>query len=123
MLITEEGEVEIGRIDMGGDLNRLEPTKIESFKDRMATWFLLKEGGFFPYMQAMAGYDENCGLQFVNEWNDRKVTINGITFQVNEEVIAMATSLSMRGKKQRKVTKTTDEANMNSFFAEDEEPV
>ena len=37
MHITEEGELEIGGIDMGGDLNRMEPTKIENFKDRMAT--------------------------------------------------------------------------------------
>ena len=42
---------------------------------------------------------------------------------MNEEVIAMATGLSMKGKKWRKVTKTTDEASMNSFFAKDEEPV
>ena len=71
----------------------------------------------------MARYDENCVLQFVNSWNDRKVTINGITFQVTEEVIAMATGLSMKGKKWRKVTKITDEASMNRFFAEDEESI
>ena len=41
-------------------------------------------------MQVMEGYDENRALQFINEWNECKVTINGITFQVNEEVIAMA---------------------------------
>ena len=60
---------------------------------------MLKEGGFIPYMQSIVGYDENCALQFVNGWNDRKVTINGITFQVNEEVIAMAAGLSLKGKK------------------------
>ena len=69
-----------------------------------------------PYMQSMVGYDKNCALQFINGWNDHKVTINGITFQVNEEVISMATSLSMKGKKWRKVTKTVDEACMRSFF-------
>ena len=106
---------------MGGDLNRLEPTKIENFKDRMVTWYLLKEGVFFPYMMSMARYDENCVIQFVNSWNDRKVTINGITFQVTEEVIAMANGLTTKGKKWRKVTKVLDEANMNSFFMEDEE--
>ena len=50
MLINEVREWEIGRVDMGGDLNRLEPMKMENFKDKMSTWFLLKEGGFFPYM-------------------------------------------------------------------------
>ena len=37
MCITGVGESKIGREDMGGDLNRLEPTKMENFKDRMAT--------------------------------------------------------------------------------------
>ena len=37
MCITRVGESKIGREDMGGDLNRLEPTKIENFKHRMAT--------------------------------------------------------------------------------------
>ncbi len=37
MCITKVEELEIGREDMGGDLNRLELTKIENFKDRMAT--------------------------------------------------------------------------------------
>lgn len=50
-------------------------------------------------MHTMVGYDENCALQFVNGWNDHKVTIAGITFQVKEDVIAMATRLSMKGKK------------------------
>ncbi len=36
MCITKVGEREIGRIDMGGYLNRLDPTKMENFKDRMA---------------------------------------------------------------------------------------
>ena len=48
MHISEEGVSQIGEIEIGGDLNRLEPMRIENFKDRMATWFLLKEGGFFP---------------------------------------------------------------------------
>ena len=63
---------------------------------------MLKEGGFLPYMQSMEGYDENFSLQFVSRWNDRRVTINGITFQVNEEVIAMAIGLSSKGRKWKK---------------------
>ena len=123
MRILEEERLDIVETIMGGDLNWMEPTKMENFKDRMATWYLLKEGGFLPYMISMAGYDENCALQFVNSWNERKVTINGITFQVSKEVIAMATGLNMKGKKWKKVTKVPDEASMNNFFAEDEESV
>ena len=80
MRIQEEERTDTVENIMGGDLNRMEPTKMENFKDRMATWYLLKEGGFLPYMMSMAGYDENCALQFVNSWNERKATINGITF-------------------------------------------
>ena len=81
---------------------------------------MLKEGGFIPYMQSMAGYDANCALQIVNRWNDRRFTINGITFQVNEEVIYMATILLSKGKKWKKVMKMSD-ASMNNFFGEGEE--
>ena len=121
MHISKEERPDSGGIEMGGDLNRMEPTRIENFKDRLVTWYLLKEGGFLPYMMSMAGYDENCALQFVNSWNERKVTINDITFQVTEEVIAMATGLTTKGKKWKKVTKVPDEASMNNFFAENEE--
>ena len=120
MQITEIGGSGINKEEMDGDLTRLEPTKIEDFKERMVTWFMLKEGGFIPYMQAMAGYDENCALQFVNGWNDRRVTIYGILFQVNEEFISMATSLSLKGKKWKKFTKMTDMASLNCFFTDDE---
>ena len=74
-------------------------------------------------MKAMVGYDKNGALQFVNKWNDHKVTINGTTFKVNEDVIAMAFGLSMKGKKWKKVTKMVDEASMSSLSANDEESV
>ena len=96
---------------------------MEDYSKRMATWFILKEGGFIPFMEAIEGHDENFSLQFANGWSDRMVTINGITFQVNEEVIAMATGLSTKGKKWRKVAKPPDETSMNGFFHEGEVPV
>ena len=74
-------------------------------------------------MESMEGHDENYSLQFANGWCDGKVTINGIIFEVNEEVIAMATGLSAKGRKWRKVAKMSDEASMNGFFREGEDPV
>ena len=71
--------------------------------ERLETLVMLKEGGFIPYMEAMVAYDENCSTQFVNGRNDRRVTINGISFQVNEEIIALATGFSMKGKKMEEV--------------------
>ena len=111
-----ESNIDIEQDPMGGDLNRLEPTKMEYFSKRQATWIMLKEGGFVPYMQALAGYDENCSQQFVNSQKDRWVAINDITFQVNEEAIVMATDLEITGRKWQKVTKVSDKARMTSFF-------
>ena len=59
MRIQEEERPDTVETIMGGDLNRMEPKKMENFRDRMATWYLLKEGGFLHYMMSMAGYDEN----------------------------------------------------------------
>lgn len=67
MRITEIREEDIAEevVHMGEDLNKLEPTKLEDFSKRQATWIMLKKGGFIPYMQAMAGYDENYSQQYV----------------------------------------------------------
>ena len=62
MQITELSEYKASGEEMGGDLNRPELPKIEDYSKRMATWFMLKEGGFIPFMQSMKGYDENCSL-------------------------------------------------------------
>ena len=37
MHITKVGHLEISKKEIGGDLNRLEPTKIKNFKEEMAT--------------------------------------------------------------------------------------
>lgn len=84
---------------MGGDVNSLDPTKMEDFSKRQATLIIPKEGGFVPYMQAIVGYDENNSQQFVSSWKDMRVTINGITFHVNEKAIVMATSLEITSRK------------------------
>ena len=35
----------------------------------------------------------------MNGWNDRRVNINGISFQFNEEIISLTIGLSMKVKK------------------------
>ena len=44
------------------------------------------------------------------------MTINGISFHVSEEVIAMVTGLAMKGRKWQKVTRVTDEMSLQHFF-------
>lgn len=59
----------------------------------------------------------------MNSWDDRRVMMNGITFQVSKEVISMVTGLAMKGRKWKKVMRFLDEANLNYFFWEEEEPI
>lgn len=42
-----------------------------------------KEGGIIPFMEAM-----NLSMQFVSSWNDRRVVMGDISFEINEDVIA-----------------------------------
>ena len=84
---------------MGGDLLHIEPSMVEDNARKPLVWYMLKEGGFIPFMEMLNGYDESCSLQFVNSWEDRKVTVNGISFHISEEVIFMVTGLAMKGRK------------------------
>lgn len=119
-----EKERVLGKIArMGGDLLRIEPSIIEDNARKPLVWYMLKEGGFIPFMEVLNGYGESCSLQFVNSWEDRRVTINGILFRISEEVISLAMRLTMRGRKWKKVTRVVDEASLNCFFLEGEEPI
>ena len=46
--------------------------------------YILKEGDLVPFIEAMVGYDEKFSQYIAISWIDRRVTINGISFQVNE---------------------------------------
>ncbi len=47
---------------MGGDLLHIDPSKIEDSDQKILTYYMLKEGGLVPFMEAMNGYDESCLL-------------------------------------------------------------
>lgn len=87
---------------MGGDRLRLEPNKVDEFKAKPAAWFVFSKGGIDKFMESMKGNDERLSRQFVTSWEDRRVTMGGISFEINEEVIAQATGLSMEGRKWKK---------------------
>lgn len=46
--------------EMGGDMARIEPSKIEDNVRKSHTWMALKEGGMFPFMEAIVVHDNNC---------------------------------------------------------------
>ncbi len=79
-------------------------------------WYLLKEVNFILFTEAFNGHYENYSMQFVNSWEDHKVMINGISFHISEEVIALATALAMKGRKWQKVTRVVDDASLQFFL-------
>lgn len=71
----------------------------------------------------MKGNFERFSKKFVASWEDRRVTIRGISFEINEEVIAQAMSLSMEGRKRKKQSHISDTTSLNQFFREGENSV
>lgn len=51
---------------MGGDLLCIEPTIIEESSREPLIWYMLKEGGLVPLMEALNGFDESCSQQIFN---------------------------------------------------------
>lgn len=50
------------------------------------------------------GHDEKLSKQFISSWNNRKVFVGGIHFQINEEVITKVMGLSVEGRKYKKAS-------------------
>lgn len=46
------------------------------------------EGGLVPLMECLVSHDLRMSTQFTSSWKERRVTMGGISFEVNEEVIA-----------------------------------
>ena len=58
VLKRKRGEKKIAK--MGGDLMRIELAMINDNMRKPLVWYLLKEHGFSPFMEALNGHDENC---------------------------------------------------------------
>lgn len=56
-------------------------------------------------------------------WKNQRVAIGGISFEVSEEVIAQATSLSLEGRQWKWTSHVTNSDNLNKFFKGKEAPV
>ena len=53
-------------VEMGGDLMCIELAMINENIIQPLVWYLLKEGSFVLFMEALNGHDKNCSMQFVN---------------------------------------------------------
>lgn len=108
---------------MRGDKMRLELDKTDEFKAKPTIWFVYTEGDIDKFMESMKGNDEILLKQFVASWEDRRVTMGGISFEVNEDMIAQSTSLSMEGTEWKKQSHVSDTTSLNQFFRDGENPV
>ena len=71
----------------------------------------------------IGGHEKSILKQLMASWSDRKITVRGLTFKENEEVITKATSLAMEGKKWKKIKKTSDYEVLKQFVNPPEEQV
>ena len=84
---------------MGADLMHIELAMTEENVRKPLVWYILKEGGFVLFMEALNGHNEKCSIQFVNSWEENRVMINGISFHIFEQVIFLGTGLAMKARK------------------------
>lgn len=108
---------------MGGDRVKTELDNCDEFCRDPIVWHIYMEGGFVPLLESLVGHDEKMSAHFVGSWRERRVTMGGISFEVNEEVISKVTGLSCDGKKYKKYkkhTKTQDLESLNTFFRDNE---
>lgn len=109
---------------MGGDSVWVESDTIDDyFRNDPCIWMYAKEGDIVSFMEAMTGFDENLSMRFVSSWNDRRVVMGDISFEISEDVIAQATGLSTKVRKWKKTSRVADETSMNCFYIKDEDPV
>lgn len=86
-------------------------------------WFVCSGGAIDKFMESMKENDERLSKQFMASWEDKRVTMGGISFEINEEVIAQAMRLSMEGRKWKKQSCISDTTSLNQFFCEGENSV
>ena len=58
----------------------------------------LWEGGLLPFIEGMIKHEENISMQCFNSWNDIRVTINGMSFEITEDLITWVSGFPMGGK-------------------------
>lgn len=98
MLVETKGLViDLGEEEetMGASSNRIKPDKIEDYiRDSEAMWVYLRERGLFLFMECIKGFDEHVSMQFMDIWTNTKVTFNGVSFKIIEELIENVAGLT-----------------------------
>lgn len=114
-------------VDLGGNMSTSDSTKLvvveECIINSEVTMIYLQEGGLLPYMDGMVKHNEVILMKFYQTWKDRKVTVNGMSFEISEENIVRAGDFSLYGNKWQRQAKISEEASLQIFFKSKEEPM
>ena len=92
--------VEVKTEDMTGERSRKEPVgEVEKRKNKGKVWKELEKGGVANFVEKLHGFDPEVTNSMVNSWNNGRVKVNGVSFQITEEVVAEVTGIPMEGFK------------------------
>ncbi|KAH9291794.1 hypothetical protein KI387_043015, partial [Taxus chinensis] len=99
-------------ITMGGAPKQTEPTCDPRWKQDEVLWNLLKIGGVSNFIERISGYDTRISAKFARLWKDGSITFRGVSYAVNEELIALVTGLDMDGVKfsSKRIDRKVEEA-------------
>lgn len=106
LIVKELQRLEFMRIveakmeEMTGEQSRKEPVgEVEKWKKKGKAWKKLEKGGVANYFGKLHGFDPEVTNNLVNSWKDDKVKVNGVSFQIIEEVFAKVIGIQMEGFK------------------------
>lgn len=86
--------------EMVREWNRNEPVgEAKKWKEREKVWEKLEKGGIASYIAKIYGFDPEVTNCMVNSWKDRRVKVNGVAFQIIEEVISLMSKILTEGFK------------------------
>ena len=74
-----------------GNSNCIELVDVEDkIHSKEAAMVYLQEGNLLAYMEGIVKHDEIIWIQFFHAWKDKKVTANGMSFDISNESIVRA---------------------------------
>ena len=79
----------------------------------VCAWIYISEGGLLFFMEAIEGNVILVSMQPINTWQQWCVTMGGIMFWINEDVIAQTIQFSTKGNILSRVTMKLDKNSMN----------
>lgn len=104
-----------------GERIRREPWgETESWKEKGKVWKKLQKGGITSFMERLHGFDAGVTKIMVENWQNKKVKIDGVSHRITKGLIAKVTGFSQEGMSFFKDKKVSANA-VNAFIKNDKE--